>query len=117
MIPSLAQEEVLRCVEFVVSALVNRDYAGLESRKQLGRLTIIELLNAIGEYPGVLTMPPKSAYDSLTVYDVYDPTLGARKAEFDLWVDGKPSDLTLSLDIKSAPTGGYIASIDDLHVL
>ena len=82
-----------------------------------GRLTKEEIALALSDYPGAITEPPEEAYDSVRLYDVHDEESGRRNAEFDLWYDGKESDLTLSLEIQNHKELGFLVVIDNIHVL
>lgn len=104
-------------IKNLVELLVNSKFAEIVTRNENGRLSEDEIKVAINDYPGSITLPPDSAYDTVCVYDVYDESTEARKVEFDLWYDEEISDLTLSADIHKSESGEFVITIDDIHVL
>ena len=93
------------------------DQCSLKQTMRNKRLSASEIEGAIKDYPGAITIPPESAYDSAYVYDVYDNNTQAQKIEFDLWYDDEASDLTLSVDVHKDEKGEFVIMIDDIHVL
>ncbi|MPY26900.1 hypothetical protein [Shewanella sp. YLB-07] len=104
-------------LENLVMLLVNSKFAEIVARNENGRLSQAEIEEVLNDYPGSITLPPDTAYDTACVYDVYDEHTEARKVEFDLWYGDEVSDLTLSADIHKNDRGGFVISIDDIHVL
>lgn len=101
----------------LVTLLAHSQFTEIVARNENGRLSRIEIETALKNYPGVMTLPPEQAYESVFVYDVYDVKTEARKIEFDLWFDDEVSDLTLSADIRKNEVGIFVIIIDDIHVL
>lgn len=99
----------------VVSLLVNKKYNQLfeEDFKQEGEYA--NLWKNIENYGGVMTMPSEEAFESPKFLDIYKKSNDAC-LDFDLWIDGNESDLTLSLYIKSE-NGKYYYEIEDIHVM
>lgn len=104
-------------IKNLIILLVNSKFDEIVERNENGRLSCVDIGNAINDYPGVISLPPDSAYDAACIYGVYDEEIEARKIEFDLWYDGQPSDLTLSADVRKNVHGNFVISIDDIHVM
>lgn len=94
----------------VVRKLVGEEYNSLVINDVSKRLTPEEIKLAIDEYPGTLTMPDNINNINKYEYDISDEEV---LVELELWYDGAPSDLTLSLTIFN--DGSY--SIENIHVL
>jgi hypothetical protein len=110
-------DTIKQLLQNLVYLLVNSKFAEIEARQENGRLSAGDIKKTLEDYPGAISFPPDSAYDSAYIYDVYDQTTEARKIEFDLWYDNTVSDLTLSADVHKDATGKFKISIDDIHVL
>jgi hypothetical protein len=62
----------------------------------------------LSDYGGELTQPPDSAFEDLDIYLIEYPDSGYYCAlDFDLWIDGEQSDLTLK---------GYILNNGDFEL-
>ncbi|ODC02567.1 hypothetical protein BFW38_02400 [Terasakiispira papahanaumokuakeensis] len=109
--------EIKLLLKNLVLLIVGSRYAEIVNRGENGRLSASEMEDAINDYPGVITIPPDTAYDTAYVYDIYDNNTEARKIEFDLWYDDEVSDLTLSVDVHKDEKGDFVITIDDIHVL
>ncbi|WP_187632102.1 DUF7668 domain-containing protein [Hymenobacter lutimineralis] len=79
----------------VVIDLVNGNYQKLVDESQEERQKPEWLEEAVRQYPGKLTQPPAEAFDGMDVYEI-DGTHQVL-AEFDLWVNNEPSDLTVKV--------------------
>lgn len=92
--------------------LVHGDLPKVQLRKELTIDDIKEELN----HWGTLTLPPKMAYEKIN-YIKYNDGLGYAM-EFELWVDNRQSDLTLSIEA-ILDQSGYVLSftIENIHVL
>lgn len=110
-------DTIKNLLKSLVALLASSRFAEIVARNENGRLSQAEIETAIKDYPGAITLPPESAYESTCVYDVYDERAEARKIEFDLWYDDEVSDLTLSADVRKNESGELVISIDDIHVL
>ncbi|MDO4245115.1 MAG: hypothetical protein Q4C89_03740 [Deinococcus sp.] len=86
------------------------------TEKGLGGLPIVA--EEIQRYPGTMTMPPETAFQSIDFYafdnDIPDQYLF--QVNFTLWFDDEPSDLTaiFNPDPKAPPPG---LRLSDVHVL
>ena len=79
----------------VVTNLVDGNYQKLVDESQEDRFKPEWLEEAVRQYPGKLTHPPKEAFAAIDVYEI-DGT-NQVLAEFDLWVNNEQSDLTVKV--------------------
>lgn len=109
----MTKKEILNVIEFIVKLLAEKRYDDLYKADLNKRISTNDLQQAIIEYGGVVTIPPVETY---TEADFYEINENECSIDFDLWIDFKKSDLTLSCSIyKYAEKYHY--SIDNLHVL
>lgn len=102
----------------IVDRLVEGDFRYLEEHGALSRVSEEDVMRVVGEYGGKLSAIPDHAYqtNAFQIYR-YDDNSGY-KADVDLWFDGKRSDLTLQLDIKTDERGEIEAfTIGDILVM
>ena len=102
----LVKKLVKDVVEGKFQKLVN------DGRFRVGEIQ--DFMSMLDEYPGTLTMPPDSAYIEL---DMVESVTGGVFVDFDLWYDGKKSDLTLQAVIEMSDAGQMSIYIEDCHVL
>lgn len=102
----------------IVKNLVQFNFDELEKCHALGRVSSDDIIRVIKEYGGTLTDIPDEEYqtDTIEIYKYRDNS--GCKVDIDLWFDGKRSDLTLQLDIKTN-AGGEVQSfiISDILVM
>jgi len=98
----------------VVADLVEGNYQKLVEEGQEDRLKPEWLEEAVRQYPGKLTPPPKEAFAAINVYEI-DST-NQVLAEFDLWVDNEPSDLTVKV-LVNKPYESMKCTVWDLLVM
>lgn len=84
---------------------------------RIGRLTIDELENAIVDYPGVISSAPEKAFVNFYTCRVTVAVIETWAIDFDLWYNGKESDLTLSATLEMNGDGNYNIQIDNIHTL
>jgi len=88
-------------IQQFVSLLVAEDYqAVVKMSYQKDRLQAVWIAEAIHLYPGQLTLPPATAYDTMDVYEYEDGS--GYLVEFFLWVDQEPSDLMIQVEARWA---------------
>lgn len=98
-----------------VSELVRGDFNKIQERLQED-LTIDDLKDEMA-YWGSLTIPPDTAYEKGINFIKYKDGSGYA-LEFELWVDYKQSDLTLSCSgLFNEDKEVYSFTIENLHVL
>ncbi|MGL4998268.1 MAG: DUF7668 domain-containing protein [Cetobacterium sp.] len=101
----------------IVQDLVDKNY---EQMKDNGfifeRVDLEALKEEIDYYPGDMTMPPEEQFKNFDRYDYTVPGDEVASVEFDLWYDGKKSDLMLSVDFIKDGKGGYYGRLYDVHV-
>jgi len=83
-------------VREVVQDLVAREFVRIAERDVLKLINSEEIRREIDDYPGILTMPPDDAFDTMEVYGKTDEW---GRVDIDLWYDNARSDLTLSCKI------------------
>ncbi len=101
----------------IVEALVRKDYLSIGSESLGGRLSAAELETAIREYGADVTPIPDDILEQLEVIPVENAEIPTWFIDLDLWINGKQSDLTLSMEMEQNRTGKLTAKILDLHVL
>lgn len=110
-LPTDATEQVKE----LMAALHRRDYAEIQRRGWLGRLTVSELEGAVIQYGRTLDSPPVDFLDQADIYTLNDGS--GWSVDVPLWtVEEGLSDLTLSLDVKTH-ANKFSVGISDLHVL
>lgn len=110
----MENEEIKNVLKKIISLLYSQDYNKLIELDYGKRLTAEEIKEGIEEYVGNLTLAPSEAFDKFNIYETNDKDIV--NVEFDLWVNNKKSDLTLSVNIKNVGDK-HIYAIQDLHVL
>ncbi len=109
------EKKVILLLKQLVQDLVNERYQYLVLDGRIGRLTEEELKNAINMYRGKITLPPDDAFNFIDIYPINNTKDYA--LDFDLWVNGQRSDLTLCCTVSFDEKGKVSISIDDLHEL
>lgn len=109
--------EIREVVRKVESSLVSGEYTKIGSESGGGRLPASSIEICIAEYGGKVTPAPQSAYDTLAPIMDMESEAPRWLVDFDLWIDGKQSDLTLSLTIEPDEEGKLKVFIDNLHIL
>ncbi|MFF2879282.1 hypothetical protein ACFVR2_23610 [Gottfriedia sp. NPDC057991] len=108
------KEKLKLLLKETVFDLVNKDFVKISS-KLIEELTIEDIKEELN-YWGTLTIPPDLAYENIN-YIEYNYGEGYAM-EFELWIDNKESDLTLSCEaIIDQSDNGLSFSITNLHVL
>ena len=107
-------DKIIELVKEIVYNLVVKDFLFVHNEDKDKLLSIDEMGLAIHEYPGVLTMPPKEAFESMSIYEV-SPI--ETNIDFDLWYDNSQSDLTLSCNLKMYEKNKILYTIKDIHIL
>jgi hypothetical protein len=105
-------------VRQIVELLVNKNYDEIARMTNENRLSSAELRQAVADYGRKLTTPPDSAWDQLDVIEVRDRDQPTYSVRFDLWADGKRSDLSVEITLEEMSSDGkFRVELDDLHVL
>ena len=73
-----------------------------------------ELKELVEEYGGKLTIPPDEDYKNINIIEVEDEP--EYFIEYELWVDGEKSDLTLGCTVQFTEDEVRI-TIENIHVL
>lgn len=106
----LPTEIIQRKLRDLISLLVNYDL--ILAKGENGRLTKEEIVSAIEDYGGKLTLPTVEDFDTANIIQVGDSS--EYVVEYELWIDNQKSDLTLSATVNAQDE---TIAIDNIHVL
>lgn len=81
----------------VVLHLQKNEYATFFEGKYRSRVAVGDFLRVLEEYGGVVTTPPIDSYMKANVIKLKSGS--GYVVEFNLWIDGKESDLSIVLEI------------------
>lgn len=102
----------------LVELLVEKKYDEIERMTGGQRLSSAELRQAVIDYGRILTIPPEDAWSRLDVVEVKASNRPTFSVRFDLWANGKRSDLSIEVTfVEISPDGEFQVEVDDLHVL
>ncbi|WP_449580026.1 DUF7668 domain-containing protein [Pinibacter aurantiacus] len=107
------QSEIRYALIEIISIIVEKDFVTLYNNDYLKRLNVDELQSEIIEYGGGLTLPPSKAFDDFDIYQINDNEINF---DFNLWIDGEKSDLTLSCFLKKID-GILRYGVENIHIL
>lgn len=110
-------KEIKEAIREAESLLVSGEYKKIGSESDRGRILASSIEARLADYEGTVTTAPQEAYDVIEPISVLDSETPKWFVDFDLWIDGKQSDLTLSLSIESGENGRLTAFVDNLHTL
>lgn len=103
-----------KAIRQVEAILVSKDYSDAMANS---RLTTEEIEKVVSEYCGKIDVAPDSYFQNVKAIPIAGTDPQRWAVDYDLWIDGKSSDLTLSLELTTTDSAGnYTASIEDLHV-
>lgn len=111
---SRAMADAIRSVE---AAIVAEQYDLVGSESRPSRVSATEIRSVLQDYGGKPTTSPPDTMKTVQAVRVRGAKPPEWAVDFDLWIDGRRSDLTLSLTLIREASGSYIALVDDLHVL
>jgi hypothetical protein len=113
------REQINQTIREVEFALIHRCFLEVGSESRASRLSAEDIEAAIDEYGGTVTFAPESYYNSEKIQPIYVCSSDPPKwvVDFDLWVNGHSSDLTVTLTVTTDDKGEFIALIDDIHIL
>jgi len=101
-------DEVYEICKKIVMCLQNGDYDFLNKQNALCRVSEEDIKRVLHEYGGSLSTIPDGK-ENIEIYK-YNDNSGV-KADLDLWIDGKRSDLTLQVEIKYDKDNGIAGYI------
>lgn len=109
----MERKKVIDVLRHVIILLVEKKYDQLYEENFDKEGNFEGLWLNIEEYGGQITLPPESAFNNPKFLDIEND-----KAiiEFDLWIDGVESDLTLSLDVIKKENCMYQFDIVEIHI-
>ncbi len=111
------QQKISQILRSLVHDLVLGNISLIVKDGRNGRLTEEEVVRALEEYPGKLTMPPESAFEGFDLLEIENTNPPEWSIDFDLWYDDSQSDLTLIASVVKKQDGIIEIAIDDIHVL
>lgn len=110
---SREKREVIEYCKYIVQCLVNEDYADLEKKGILARVSQEDIKRVLLEYDGQnhISMPTNQYFNELDVNEYNDKS--GYWIDINMFYNDQMSDLTLQLDFRK----NGLVLIDDLHVL
>ena len=108
--------EITSAIKTIEDILISKNYSNLSSKKRTNRLSNEEVEKMIKNYGGSITERPSESLADLQVIKIEGNDFDTYHVDYDLYIDSKQSNLTLSL-IVTNDNGDFVASIEDLHVL
>ncbi|KKT75805.1 MAG: hypothetical protein UW69_C0009G0019 [Microgenomates group bacterium GW2011_GWA2_44_7] len=109
-------EKIESAIRSIENELVNENYEKVVALTKDSRLTAKDVETALKNYSGKVTVAPGRVFDILEAIEISNFNPKAWAIDYDLWIDGKRSDLTLSLTV-SFVGDETISSINNLHIL
>jgi hypothetical protein len=107
-------EKIIPILKLLVESLVEGEYSLIQLTGRSGPYTSEQLKELVEEYGGKLTIPPDEDYKNINIIEVEDEP--EYFIEYELWVDGEKSDLTLSCTVQFTENEVTIM-IENIHVL
>jgi hypothetical protein len=107
-------EKIIPMLKPLVENLVEGKYQLIQLTGRSWPYTSEELKELVEEYGGKLTIPPDEDYKNINIIEVEDEP--EYFIEYELWVDGEKSDLTLSCTVQFTEDEVRIM-IENIHVL
>ena len=111
----MEREKVIEVLRHVNQLLVEKKYDQLYEENFDKEGNFEGLWLNIEEYGGQITSPPEEALNDPKFIDIYEDDNDA-SIEFDLWIDGEESDLTLSLKVIRKESDTYQFDIVEIHI-
>jgi hypothetical protein len=111
----LYKRRIIQLVKTIVQDLVQGNLENLVTDGRSGELTKEQLMESILHYGGNFTSPPIETYEKMDIYEVEQGKNFT--VDYDLWVDGKKSDLTLQCDVDLQDWDKPRIVITNIHVL
>lgn len=108
------KDEILALLKPLVEDLVNGELELIKEAGRSGSYAVEELKEQLDIYGGILTAPPEMVYQNLYLYEINDEPEWV--VEYELWIEGEKSDLTLTCTVQLTEQVKPI-SIDSIHVL
>lgn len=109
------KKEIIEIINTIIPSLNGNGTKLLEKGCVKSNIKIDDARKAVKNYGRMLSPIPKEATDAVILYDTEKD--GEFYIEADLWIDGKKSDLTMSLSAKFY--GGKVKkiTIEDIRTL
>ncbi len=102
----------------ILNDLSTKNVDKLEENGRIGRLTKEEIIQALKDFNCNSVEFPEDKFCELQPIEIKkNGPLKLWYLDIDLWCNGQPSDLTLSLILRKDSDGHLTGEISDLHVL
>ena len=105
--------KVIKVLKHVNNMLVAKEYDKIHEEDFMKDGNYQNLWLNIKEYGGQITIPSDNALNNPKLLEIEDDEA---MIEFDLWVDGKESDLTISLLVIKNKNDIYQFNIEEIHI-
>jgi hypothetical protein len=109
----MEKNKIVEVLSYIIKMLVEKKYDEVYKNDLKKKMRPEEMVDVIYEYGGALTMPEENHFLNFYIYEINTNT---SNIEFDLWIDDKPSDLTIDFNIYKI-NNYYKYSIEGIHVL
>ncbi|PLR77521.1 hypothetical protein CU633_09990 [Bacillus sp. V3-13] len=110
----MQKSTIIALLKPLVNSLVKGEYEFIQQSGRSGLYTAGELKDLIDDYGGKLTIPPEEDYENINIIAIDNEP--EYVVEYELWVNGEKSDLTLSCTIHIKEDEKNIV-IENIHVL
>ena len=105
--------KIIQVLKQVNNLLVEKKYEELYKEDFIQDGNYENLWLNIKEYGGQITMPSDKALNNPKLLEIVN---NEAMIEFDLWVDGEESDLTISLLVAQKKDDTYQFNIEEIHI-
>lgn len=112
-----SSSEFANAVKEIESAIIRKDYTEAASELRPGRLSRQQIEDVFSQQTEGLTPAPQIFLEQLTTTKIKTSLNPQWFVDFALWINGRESDLTLSLLIEQGKNGSLRAGISDIHTL
>jgi hypothetical protein len=109
----MEKTKVIQVLKHVNNMLVEKEYEKLYEEDFMKDGDYESLWLNIKEYGGHITMPSEEALNNPKLLEIEDDEA---MIEFDLWVDGEESDLTISLLVIKNENDTYQFNVEEIHI-
>jgi hypothetical protein len=110
-------EGMLNMLKKVETLLKEGRYSELSSENSQSSLSTEEIENAILDYGGQITPAPESYFNQLTAIKIKGSQVAMWHIDYDLWINGERSDLTVSLRLVSSTNNDFGIILTNIHIL
>ena len=108
--------EIIKELKALLEDLCASKYGSIREGIRHSRIDPADFRRVLRDYGGTLTMPPDQAFEEIELQKIAGKEIYG--LDFDLWIDGEQSDLTLIMDY-AFDGNGKVSEIvvNDLEVM